>query len=136
MDAYWRKKCLRTYVINLLSCRKTWFLITLRKHPEVSNRIRSYTQHGPRKQKCKIEQKKWSSDSTRRNKAQMKTTYPVNQESVTKSIIIINNLLCCHEKLDQSITQPGGPDRVSVVCLMHDSRHNQHQLIKNDISSG
>ena len=31
------------------------------------------------------------------------------------------------EKSNQPITQPDAPDRVSVVCLMHDTRHKQLQ---------
>ena len=31
------------------------------------------------------------------------------------------------EKTDQLTTQSGAPDRVSIVCLMHDTHHFSHK---------
>ena len=52
--------------------------------------------------------KHWSPGSTpARNEVIMKTTYPVNQQSATKSVVIN---VCCYEKSDKPITQQGAPD--------------------------
>ena len=54
--------------------------------------------------------------------------WAVNKEL---SLNLVNGL---YEKSDQPKTQPGGPDRERVVCLMHayDTRHHQPHIIKNE----
>ena len=68
--------------------------------------------------------KHWSPDST-----------PARNEVIMKVCMLLWEIgpnVCCYEKLDQPMAHTGASDWVSGVCLMHDTRRNQHQSIKSN----